>query len=167
MGAVARPEYEKRMRVGMQEAAGGARQALGREPWVILVGNGACRAAGIKFWHKRPTDHPPPSFEALVTHGNHLLKRYATTTAGGAANGFAYLDRAATMRSRTPGRWPGEVFEAEERQHSSSPAAAACAAATGRRRRLNAVRAARGGVVAASGDVQRAERSAGRSLHTG
>lgn len=98
MGVVPRTEYERRMRVGLANSAGRVRELLGREPWVVLVGNGACRNAGIRFWHKRPSDHPPAAFEAMVTHGNHLLERFARDS-GGAANGFTYLDRAATMET--------------------------------------------------------------------
>ena len=54
---------------------------------------GCCRDAGIKYWHKKPTDHSPAAFEAMVRRGNAMLKSFANE------HGIGYLDRAGTMES--------------------------------------------------------------------
>ena len=77
----------------------GKHRAEGREEGAhILVGNGACRQAAIRYWGKKPADHPSASFEGLVHRGNHLLQRYVHAV-GGAAARFAYLDRASSMET--------------------------------------------------------------------
>lgn len=96
--AIDAPEYDRRMRVGLEDTAGALRPALGRSAWIILVGNGACRDAAIKYWHKKRHHHPPAAFEALVRRGNGMLRDHAADL-GGAAARVAYLDRASSMET--------------------------------------------------------------------